>query len=229
MILPGDIKKTVKRLLKPAFFYFLNHKTEPLSNYHGFDRGKPVDRFYIENFLEQNERLIKGVCLEVLSNDYTIKYGGTKVSKSDILDIDRSNKNATIVDDLRKLKSVGDNTYDCLILTQVLQFIDDISAAISECYRVLKPGGTILATLPSLSRIDPISGKEGDFWRFTSASASYLFSKNFKSEQTEIKSFGNVRSGIYFYAGLAQEDTSIKTLRENDPNFPLIITIKALK
>ncbi len=227
--LSDSTKKFIRRILKPKFLYFLSHRTEPLSAYHGFDRGAPLDRFYIENFLEGNKGLIKGVCLELLNNDYTIKYGGTNVIKSGILDIDSSNKNATIIDDLRNLSSVADNTYDCLILTQVLQFIDDVPAVISECYRVLKPGGVILATLPSLSRVDPISGVGGDFWRFTVASASYLFSKKFKPEQTEIKSFGNVRSGLYFYAGLAQEDASTKTLKDNDPNFPLIITVKAQK
>lgn len=213
----------------PAFFYFLSKSTKPLSNYHGFDRGAPIDRFYIENFLEQNKEVISGGCLELLNNDYTLKYGGSKVSKSDVLDIDKSNKNATIIDDLRSLRGIADNSYDCLILTQVLQFIDDTTAAISQCYRILKPGGTILVTLPSLSRIDPISGQAGDYWRFTVASASYLFNKDFKPEQTEVKSWGNVRSGLYFYAGLAQEDSLVKTLEKNDPDFPLIITVKATK
>lgn len=228
-IISNKTRKTLRRLLRPAFFYFLSHSTKPLSNYHGFDRGTPIDRFYIENFLEENSGIIKGVCLELLNNDYTLKYGGTNVTKSDILDVDILNKNATIIDDLRKLEKIADNTYDCLVLTQVLQFIDDIPAAISECYRILKPGGTILATLPSLSRIDPISGQAGDYWRFTVASAAYLFGKNFKPERTEIKSLGNVRSGLYFYAGLAQEDSLIETLEDNDLNFPLIITVKAQK
>ena len=228
-IFSNKTRKTLRRLLNPAFFYFLSRSTKPLSNYHGFDRGIPLDRFYIENFLEQNKTLVKGVCLELLNNDYTLKYGGTNITKSDVLDIDSSNKNANIIGDLRNLSSVADNTYDCLILTQVLQFIDDTSAAISECYRILKPEGTLLVTLPSLSRIDPISGQEGDYWRFTTASASYLFRKNFKPEQTEIESLGNVRSGLYFYAGLVQEDSSVKTLEKNDPHFPLIITVKAQK
>lgn len=227
--LSASTKKIIRRLLKPVFFYFLSHNTEPLSNYHGFDRGAPLDRFYIENFLEQNKELIKGTCLELLNNDYTIRYGGENIIKGDVLDIDSKNKNATIIEDLRSLKKVADETYDCIILTQVLQFIDNVPAAVSECYRVLKPSGVLLATLPSLSRIDPISGVDGDYWRFTVASAKYLFANKFITEQLEIKSWGNVRSGLYFYAGLAQEDTSIKILKKNDLNFPLIITVKAIK
>lgn len=227
--LPSPIKRLILRTIKPSFLYFLNHGTKPLSNYHGFDRGMPIDRFYIENFLEQNKEKIKGNCLELLNDNYIVKYGGEKVTKSEVLDIDRTNRDATIIGDIRNLKDIPDGTYDCVILTQVLQFIDDVEAAVSECHRILKSNGVLLATLPSLSRIDPVAGVNDDYWRFTIASAKYIFGKKFKPEQTEIFSLGNVRSGIYFYAGLAQEDTRKKILRKNDPDFPLIITIKAIK
>ena len=222
-------KKFLRRIINPAKLYFLGNATSPLSNYYGFDRGNPIDRFYIENFLYQNKKFIRGTCLELLNNKYTTKYGGAEVTKSDILDIDETNNNATIIDDLRHLKKVPDNSYDCIILTQVLQFIDDVDSAVSEGYRVLNKGGVILATLPSVSRIDCISGVEGDYWRFTEASAKYLFEKKFDPGQLTIGSLGNVRSGVCFYAGFAQEDVPSGILKKNDPNFPLIVTVKAVK
>ncbi len=222
-------RKLIRRLVKSYTVYFLRNTTSPLSDYYGFDRGTPIDRFYIENFLKENQEHIKGVCLELLNDNYTKRYGGDMVVKSDVLDIDETNKNATIIDDLRNLKKIVDNTYDCIILTQVLQFIDDVPSAISECHRILKKDGALLVTLPSLSRIDCTSGVNGDYWRFTEASAKYLFEKKFSSEQLKITTFGNVRSGIYFYAGLSQEDVSKKVFKNNDQNFPLIVTIKAIK
>ncbi|PIX57096.1 MAG: hypothetical protein COZ48_02725, partial [Candidatus Yonathbacteria bacterium CG_4_10_14_3_um_filter_43_12] len=78
-------------------------------------------------------------------------------------------------------------------------------------------------------RIDCVAGVEGDYWRFTEASARYLFGKKFNPARLSISTYGNARSGIYFYAGLAQEDTERKILEDNDQNFPLIITIKAIK
>lgn len=229
LLVSDSTRKFIRRMLNPASLYFLRHTTFPLSNYHGFDRGEPIDRFYIKNFLGRNQQHIRGVCLELLNDDYTVAYGKGSVIKSDVLDIDVENKNATIIDDLRNLKKVADNSYDCIILTQVFQFIDDVPAGISECHRILKKGGVLLVTLPSISRVDCISGVEGDFWRFTVASAKYLFQKKFNAEKLTVEALGNVRSGIYFYAGLSQEDTSIKILREKDSNFPLIITVKAIK
>jgi SAM-dependent methyltransferase len=173
--------------------------------------------------------LVKGDCLEVLNNGYTKKNGGTKVTKSDILDIDTNNKHATIIGDLRKLDSIQNDTYDCVILTQVLQYIDDLDSSIRESHRILKKGGTLLVTLPSVSRIDPLTGIAGDFWRFTEASARYLFEKVFDKKNVEIDSWGNVGICSSFLYGFSWREVGKKKLDFKDKNFPLIITVKATK
>lgn len=222
-------KVVYRNILKNKSIYFLFSSSKPISNIYGFDRGNPLDRHYIEKFLENNKKDVRGVCLELLNNNYTKKYGGSKVSESVVLDIEKENKNATLISDLRNLKEVKDNTFDCIILTQVFQFIDDVDASISECYRVLKPEGVLLATMPSISRIDCASGESGDYWRFTTAAAKYLFEKKFKKENLSINSQGNARVGLYFYAGLSEEDTPKNLFEINDKNFPLIVTVRAIK
>ncbi len=214
-------------MFKPGWFYFLSRSLKPISFNYGSNRGEPVDRYYIEKFLEENKSLITGHCLEIENNTYTQKLG-KNISKSDVLDINKDNAKANIYADIRNLAEIPANTYDCLILTQVLQFIDDYDSAIKECHRVLKPGGAILATLPVMSRIDARSGPSGDFWRFTEASARYIFNnKHFAS--LEVRSWGNVLSGTAFWVGQAQEELSKRELNYNDPNFPCIVTVKAVK
>src|SRR5436190_22347723 len=44
---------------------------EPLSRLFGLDRGQPIDRFYIERFLQAKSDLIRGHVLEVGGRDYT--------------------------------------------------------------------------------------------------------------------------------------------------------------
>jgi len=222
-------KITYRNIFKNKSFYFLFPSTKPISNIYGFDRGKPLDRHYIEKFLEDNKEDVHGVCLELLNNEYVKRYGGNLVTDSVILDIDEGNKKATLISDLRNLVEVKDNTFDCIILTQVLQFIDNLDAAISECYRVLKPGGVLLATMPAIGRIDCASGVDGDYWRFTTASAKYLFQKKFKQENLLVDSLGNAGAGIYFFAGFSEEDTPKKFFLVNDNNFPLVVTVKAIK
>lgn len=219
----------LNRLFRPRFLYLLLNSKKPLSNIYGLDRGMPIDRYYIENFLFNNKDVIKGNCLEVLDNHYTIKFGGAQVQKSDILDINEKNENATIIGDIRNLSDMPNNQYDCIILTQVLQFIDDLPAAIKECWRILKQGGVLLATLPSISRIDCVAGIDGDFWRFTEASTHYLFNKQFKADDLDIKSYGNVLADIDFLVGLSREEIDEKVLLFKDENFPCLISVKAIK
>lgn len=222
-------KYIYRNVLKNKYVYLLSRSSKPISNRYGFDRGVPIDRYYIEHFLLENSNDIKGKCMELLNGYYMQKYGGDHIIEGIVLDIDQNNKDANLIADLRDLKDISDNVFDCIILTQVLHLIDDISAAISECHRVLKSGGTLLATLPALSRIDCLAGMKGDYWRFTKAGARFMFEKFFKSDKLFIASAGNAKSGIYFYAGLAQQDISRTILSVDDENFPLIITVRAIK
>lgn len=57
----------------------------PASRNFGMERGKAIDRYYIENFLEENRELIYGDCLEIAENTYTLQYGEDKVKNSYIL------------------------------------------------------------------------------------------------------------------------------------------------
>lgn len=222
------IRFFLSKTLKPKYLYFLMNSKYPISDYYGLDRGEPIDRYYIEKFLDENRGAIKGDCLELLDNCYTKRFGGNNVSRSDILDIDENNDKANIHGDLRDLNQIPDNQYDCIILTQVLQFIDDLPASINECYRILKPGGVILITVPSLSRVDCISGAEGDYWRFTTASLRYLLGKKFTENNLVITSYGNVLSAVNFLMGFSSGEIG-KKIDFNDKNFPCLVTAKAKK
>jgi SAM-dependent methyltransferase len=213
--------------LKPKEKYFLvpTRSLEPISKNHGYDRGTPIDRYYIEKFLEQNKNLIKGRCLEVTDNYYTMKYGRGKVTKSDALDIKKSNRRANIHDDLRKLNKVKSNTYDTVILTHVLGLIDDIDAAIKEVYRILKPSGSALVVVGSSGSYNPRT----DFWKFTQNSLRLLFAKCFKNENMEVTSFGNVLSSQYHLVGLAAEEMSPEEIDYHHPRYTIIIGMVAKK
>uniref|UniRef100_A0A7C4TNP2 Methyltransferase domain-containing protein n=1 Tax=candidate division WWE3 bacterium TaxID=2053526 RepID=A0A7C4TNP2_UNCKA len=226
-----QIRAVIVRNLLPKSGYFLfsanpKRSLEPISKKFGFDRGTPVDRYYIEKFLEANKGLIEGKCLEIHDNHYTKKYGAEKVTHSDALDVDTDNKAANIIGDLRNLTNVQSNSYDCLIITHTFGVIDEYERAIAECHRILKPGGVLLATVSAMGIAWDV---KNSFWRFTVASASYVFSKYFKKDLLEVDSYGNVLSGQAFWVGLGAEELSIEELNHNDKHFPVIVTIKAEK
>src|SRR5262249_16316312 len=157
---------------------------------------------YIEGFLERHASDIRGAVLEVQEPDYTHRFGGDRVTRSDVVDLDASNPRATVLSDLRSASNIPSSTYDCIVLTPKLHVIDRMSAVVSECARILKPGGVLLATLPCASRVCLEYGHDGDFWRVTEAGARRLFSQAFPTESLEVTSYGNVLVNAAFLYGL---------------------------
>ena len=202
-------------------------RTTPVSAGWGADRGQPIDRYYIERYLEEHSVDIRGRVLELMDSRYTQRYGSA-VSSSDVLDIDASNERATIVADLTDASGVPSASFDCIVLTQVLQSIYDFAAAVRECHRLLRPGGVLLATVPSVSRIDPVPGVEGDYWRFTKASCGRLFRDVF-GEAVTVDAYGNVLTAIAFLTGLAKEELKPHELDLRDDFFPVLIAVRAVK
>ena len=204
-------------------------RTTPVSRNWGLDRGRPIDRHYIEGFVAAHAADIRGSVLEVLDDGLTRRFGGDRVERSDVLDIDVDNRRATVLADLRDAHPIAGDTYDCFILTQTLHVIDDIGAAIAEAHRVLKPGGVLLATLPSLSMLAPDGGPGSDFWRVTEAGARTLFEKVFPPAALEVRSRGNVLAATAFLQGLSCEEVETRELDADDPDYPVLVTVRAVK
>jgi peptidoglycan/xylan/chitin deacetylase (PgdA/CDA1 family)/SAM-dependent methyltransferase len=195
----------------------------------GYDRGTPVDRPFIERFLQQHASDIGGTVLEIQEDDYTRRLGGDQVVRRDVLDLDAANQLATIVGDLRSLDHVPSETFDSIVLTQTLHVIDDMRAVLRECHRVLKPGGVLLATLPSASRVCLEYGRDGDYWRVTAAGARQLFSQVFAPASVDVDALGNSITNAAFSFGLASEELPSQSFETADPYFPLVIGVRAVK
>ena len=216
----------LRRVLRPAPRGLLM-RSGPVSRGWGFDRGLPIDRYFIERFLDEHRADIGGRVLEVKDDGYTRRFGST-VSQADVLDIDATNPAATVVADLTDARPIPDDRYDCVLLTQVLHLVYDLQSAVAECRRILKPGGTLLVTMPALSRCSR-ELQDSDFWRITPAGASRLFGDVFGSENVEVLTHGNAVLGASFLMGVAVEEVPARQLRRHDPLFPLLVTIRATK
>jgi hypothetical protein len=182
----------------------------------------------MEQFLASHRADIRGRVVEIKDSRYTTRFGEGVVTR-DVLDIDETNPAATIVADLRAARNVPSDAFDCFVLTQTLQFIYDVEAAIAESHRLLGAGGVLLATVPAVSRVDRHAGVDGDFWRFTSASCTRLFGGIFGEGRVEVEVFGNVLAAIGFLTGLAREDLSDPELDVVDELFPVLVGVRAVK
>jgi SAM-dependent methyltransferase len=200
----------------------------PLSRRWGKDRGgRPIDRYYIERFLALHAGDIRGSVLEAGDNTYT-RHFGTAVTRSDVLHVEPGNPNATVVADLMHADHLPGGCFDCIILTQVLQFIAEPEGAVATLHRLLAPGGVLLVTAAGISRI---SRWEMDHWgeysHFTTRSMRQLLERSFMADLVSVESFGNVLASAGFLYGLAAEELLESELRYHDPDYQLIVAARA--
>jgi len=224
-----DILKKITRLKQPVLFNDMN-RAEPISKVFGIDRGTPIDRYYIDQFLKSHSSDIKGRVLEISDDYYSRKFGSDHVDTYEILNASQDSCNAVIVGDLTDKSTLLAGEIDCFICTQTFNFIFDVEKAVAGAHHLLKPGGVILATVAGLSQISRYDmDRWGDYWRFTSASVQRVFEKVF-GDDVDVKSYGNLLAACALLQGVSVEDLPNNALLdENDPDYQVIITIVARK
>jgi SAM-dependent methyltransferase len=202
----------------------------PISRHFGFDRGLPIDRYYIESFLSRRANDIRGHVLEIGDNAYTHRMGGDRVTRSDVLHVEEDNPKATYVADLSRADHLPSDTFDCIILTQTFPFIYDVRAAIKTLYRILKPGGVVLVTTPGITQIVRWDmEKWRQYWSLTTQSAQRLFAEVFPADSVTVDAHGNVLTAAAFLYGLATQELLQEELDYHDPDYEVIITVRAVK
>jgi SAM-dependent methyltransferase len=206
------------------------NRLKPISRDWGTERGTPIDRYYIDKFLNHHSSLIRGRVLEIGDNTYTLKYGGGKIEKSDVLHVAENKPQVTLIGDLTAADNIPSDTFDCIILTQTLQFIYNIQAVVDSLFRILKPGGCVLVTVPGIVQISRYDmDRWGEYWRFTSKSIRLLFEACFPSPNITVSVYGNVKVSVAFLHGISHEEMKFKDLEYFDPDYELLIGLTAVK
>ena len=203
---------------------------EPVSRVFGSDRGRPIDRWYIERFLERHRADVRGRVLEVAESTYTGWYGDGSVTSSDVLYAAEGLSEATVVGDLTTGDGLPSAAFDCFICTQTLQLIYDVAAAARGTHDLLVPGGVLLCTVPALSQTSRVDRERwGDWWRFTSASMRRLLGEVYGADNVTVTAHGNARVAASFLYGLAVEDLDPTALGADDDEYELVITARAVR
>lgn len=195
--------------------------TEPVSRLFGNERGTPVDRYYIEQYLERESKEIT-LCdrvLEVGEDTYSKRFFPN--SESDILDYSMGM-------DLTKKETLPESRYDVFICTQVLHQIYDVKSAIEGAYYLLKEGGVLLATvcgnISKLARNDEYE----HYWGFTECSLKKIVGEVFEKEiKTEF--YGNSAVATAFVQGISLEELDKAILNKKDKDFTICISVTAKK
>jgi SAM-dependent methyltransferase len=203
-------------------------RLHPISREWGFDRGEPIDRFFIHHFLSAHAGDVRGRVLEIGNPEMTRRFGGDRVSRSDVLHVADSGPPVTVIGDLADGATIPGDAFDCVIVTQTLQLIYDTSAAARTLHRILRPGGVALVTVPAITGISRHDmDRWGQYWSFTTRSARRIFEAVFADEDIEVEAYGNVLAATAFLHGIAAGELSEQELLHRDPDYETLIGIRA--
>ena len=226
------LKNTIERYLPKRKLVFIDiGRLKPISNKFGFDRGIPVDRYYIDSFLDANKNFITGQIVEVSEKFYSEKYHSGENDIISILTYNQNLSELSIFCDLSKPETIPESYANCFICTQTLNFIYDIENSIYSCHKLLKRDGVFLGTVSGLSQISNYDMERwGDYWRFTTLSTQKLFEKYFGVGNVQVFTYGNLSASICLLQGISVNDLPNNDfLDEIDDRYQVIIGIKAFK
>ncbi len=204
----------------------------PISPIFGIDRDLiSIERYYIEDFLRSHRADIKGRALEMGEPLYIGKFGDGDVTKVEVMNYVEGNPKATIVADLTNCPHVPDDSFDCIIITQTLQMIYEVQAAIENLHRILKPGGVVLATSHGITKVARREGVDdwGEYWNFTTQGSRRMFGDVFGRDNVEVTSYGNILTTIANLHGLAASEVDPDELNYNDPDYEMLVMVRAVK
>jgi SAM-dependent methyltransferase len=225
---------------KARFLFFIRYPyahlrigfgLRPISYLWGLDRGVPIHRYYVEQFLQEFSADIRGHSLEFQDDSYTSRFGAARVTKRDILhkeygNPNTTNVNATIVADITRPNNIASAEFDCLICTYVLNFIDDVEAALRELCRILKPGGVLLAAVPQINMAAPYGP---DLWRWTPEGFQLQLARSFGQANVTVRAYGNSLTAAGDIRGLVADEFTKSQLDYLDSRFGIVVCARAVK
>ncbi|MBQ6995892.1 MAG: hypothetical protein IJN64_15640 [Lachnospiraceae bacterium] len=226
-----DYKVIARQLIKdddPYISYIAEMPLKPVSRRWGLERGKAVDRYYIEKFLEQNKASITGEVMEIAENTYTYMFG-ENVSKAYALHVNGWGEGC-IKGNLESGEGIIAESVDCLICTQTMEFIFDCKSVVDNIYRLLRKNGTALITVAGIRNLSLYDYYNwGEYWRFTAQSLRKLFLERFDEKKVDVFSYGNIKTTFAMLYGVCQEEMQESDFEYNDEQFPLILAVKVIK
>lgn len=198
--------------------------TEPISRQFGTERGTPVDRYYIDEFLKNHSELICKDVLEIEDNIYTVRFGKDHVIRSIVMDVNAQDSNVSFNGNLETGEGIKEEIADCFILTQTLMYIFDLKNAAHNINRILKSGGTALITCSGISQNSiRCTDNYGCYFNFNKDVFVKMFQDETSLQVVETGSYGNVKTVSAHLNGLCCEDLAESDFRPNDKYYPLIV------
>jgi hypothetical protein len=196
-------------------------RLRPFSEHFGFDRGTPIDRYYLHRFLQANAADIRGDVLEIQMPGYTRRFG-RDLRRCDSIDIDSTHA-PTYCCDLAAADMVPSGEYDCFLAPNTINLLRDIRGSLRHMLRVVKPGGVVLATGAVLG---PLMADAADYWHLSADGWRELVHEAWAGHEYDVQPHGNCLTATAALLGLAHEELTADELEYQDPRYPVLVTLR---
>jgi hypothetical protein len=196
-------------------------RVTPFSAQFGFDRGTPVDRYYLHRFLDSHRARITGDVLEIQVPDSARRYGA-RLGDVHTVDLNPAHRPTYTCDLAASDGVIPSDRYDCFLLPNTLCVLRDVEGCLRQALRVVKPGGVILA---STAGFVPLTPDAPDYWHLSAAGWQEIAARALAGALFRVESHGNCLAAVAAMLGLAHEELRPAELDASDPRYPVLVTL----
>lgn len=197
-------------------------RKRPFCPHFGHFRGTPIDRYYLDRFIDEIRSEVKGVTLEIGGSK-----GNRELYKFDnattYLTMDLGGPDLDIVGDAHDPNVVEEASLDTVVLFNVLEHCEQPWAVVDNIYRWLKPHGQVVCMVPNAQRVHRVPR---DYWRILPDAMNSIFSR-FPKRKPYV--YGNPVTMLASHYGIAAEELSREELDYYHENYPVANCIHAQK
>lgn len=182
----------------------------------GYSRGTPIDRFYLSQFVEKIRSEIVGKVLEIGGRRLNRElYGFDNAKDYRTMDL-TSDTNVDAVADAHNPSAYPPESFDSVVIFNVLEHCEDPRTVVSNIFRWLRSGGKVFAVVPNAQRIH--RGPR-DLWRIMPDGCASLFRQ---FSDLHIVTYGNMLTASASFAGIAAEELQTQELMAVNSEYPVI-------
>ena len=195
----------------------------PFSHRFGFDRGAPVDRYYLQQFVRSIRPVVRGRCLEIggsLKNNWLYRFD---VDEFRTLELEQSRVADDLVGDAADRGVLDPESWDSILAFHVLEHCPNPFAVASNMCAWLRPNGHACIVVPCAQRVH---NYPGDYWRFMPDGLRVLF-RDFS--EVNVSTYGNPLTVVSNYLALSHTELLAEDMDAVHPDYPVLACVVARK
>jgi Methyltransferase domain len=195
----------------------------PVCQRFGFSRGTPIDRYYLDRFLDEVREEVRGDVVEIggkSSNREVYGFGGVASYRG--FDV-RPRRGVELVGRAEDLMALPELSFDTIVAFNVLEHCAAPWVVVENMRRWLRTGGKVLCMVPNIQRVHRMPD---DYWRPLPAAFEQMFAD---WSRRKLRVYGNFIATIAALAGIASEELEPAELDAEHPDYPVSTCIVATK